>query len=200
MAPANDRIFGLIQVMKPWTSIRNKLKGIWKAWEICDTFPQILCDVAHYQQISIICQPPGKWCSRDMLSEKRACEGANDERYGINISVCWTVWLHRSDHEKPPNPCIVNYHYQHLWLAAPSCWTDLTAGKAHAVLRPLKKEKKNMAYSLLNICAKEQFTQKSKEIHSKHLLPQFAPKYLADFLLRNSTGEKSWLFLSMQLQ
>lgn len=102
-------------------------------------FPQILCDVAHNQQISIICQPPGKLCSREMLSEKRASEGANDERYGINISVCWTVWLHRSDHEKPPNPCIVNYHYQHLWLTAPSCWTDLTAGRAHAVLCPLKK-------------------------------------------------------------
>lgn len=102
-------------------------------------FPQILCDVAHYQQISIICQPPGKLRSREMLSEKRASEGANDERYGINISVCWTVWLHRSDHEKPPNPCIVNYYYQHLWLTAPSCWTDLTAGRAHAVLCPLKK-------------------------------------------------------------
>lgn len=120
-------------------------------------FPQILCDVAHNQQISIICQPPGKLCSREMLSEKRASEGANDERYGINISVCWTVWLHRSDHEKPPNPCIVNYHYQHLWLTAPSCWTDLTAGRAHAVLCPLKK---SMAYSFLNICTKKQFTPK----------------------------------------
>lgn len=147
----NDVNFHFIQVMKPRPAVRNKLRAIRKPRVICDMFPQILCDVAHYQQISIICQPPGKLRSREMLSEKRASEGANDERYGINISVCWTVWLHRSDHEKPPNPCIVNYHYQHLWLAAPSCWTDLTAGRAHAVLRPLKK---SMAFSFLNISPK----------------------------------------------
>ncbi len=78
--------FHFIQVMKPRPAVRNKVRAIWKPRVICDMFPQILCDVAHYQQISIICQPPGKLRSREMLSEKRASEGANDERYGINIS------------------------------------------------------------------------------------------------------------------
>lgn len=87
----------------------------------------------HKQQISLICQSPGKPCSREMLSEKSTSRIANDERYGINISGLLNCVV---AHITPRNPWIVNYHYQHLWLAAQSRWIDLTAGRAHIVPRP----------------------------------------------------------------